>query len=263
MFNSVFTKTLYNLRWQLLGWSLGFAFLTFFVMYFYPSFNQKGMEDVINAMPEALKSLMGSIESYKTVPGYIGQQIFGTHLVLYTLVMGILLFTSVSAADEDRGTLQSLLSLPVTRTAVYFQKWLAVICTIAIVSLASVIGVSTALLLINESVDLSHLLQATFDFFLIEIVYGLIAYMLAMATGKKGLTIAITSAYTGISFIVTTLTPAVDKLKNLDYFSIFHYYNNPPTVLHGLDGAHVTIVVSLITIFTLLGWLGFIRRSIQ
>lgn len=262
MFSSVYTKTLYNLRWQLLGWGLGFAFLTFFVMFFYPSFNQKGIEDIINAMPESLKSLMGSVESYKTVAGYLGQQIFGTHLVIYTMVMSIVLFTSVSASDEDRGTLQSLLSLPVTRTAVYFQKWLAVITIIALVCLCSVAGIYAALLLINESADLSRVLLSTLDFFLIEVVYGVIAYMIAMLTGKKSLTVAIASAYTGISFIVTALAPSVSKLKTVDYFSLFHYYNNPPTMTNGLNATHILIVVAIIILCTLIGWIGFMRRSI-
>jgi putative exporter of polyketide antibiotics len=262
MFSSLFTKTLYNLRWQALGWSLAVGFIAFITMAFYNSFDQTGIEGIINSVPESLRSLVGSIDDFKTIPGYIGQQIFGPNIVILTIAMGIILFVSISASEEDDGRLHSLLSMPITRTAVFWQKLLAVLLVIALACAFIVAGLTLALPIIDKSVDFARVWQSAFDCWLMTTAYGMVAFAMAMLTGKKGLTIAAASGYAALSFIISSLAPAVDSLKTVDKFSIFHYYNNPQVMQSGLDAGHVLVLASIIVGLVLVGWFGFTRRSV-
>jgi ABC-2 type transport system permease protein len=263
MFRSVFSKTLYNLRWQLIGWALGVCFVAFITMALYDSFNQTGIDSIVNSVPDSLKSLIGSVEDFKTIPGYIGQQIFGPNVVILTIAMAVLLFIGVSASEEDDGRLQTLLSFPVTRTSVYFQKWLAVLVIIALVCAAVVAGLFGGLAAVHHSADVGRIMLSAFDCWLMNVCYGLVAFATAMLTGKKGLTVAVASGYAAISFIISSLAPAVDKLHTIDKFSIFHYYNNPQIMQHGLDTGHTLLLVAIALILTLVGWWGFTRRNVQ
>lgn len=263
MLKSIYLKTLYNLRWQSLGWFIGIVFIAFLTMVLFNSFNQEGIDQIVNSVPESLKSLVGSVDDFKTIPGYIGQQIFGPNIVILTIAMSIMLFVSISANEEDSGRLQSMMSLPVTRTSVYFQKWLAVVCVIAIVSIGIALGITLALPIIDKSADVGRILQSTFDVWIMNVAYGLVAFAVAMATGKKGLTIAIAGGYAAISFIVSSLALAVTQLDIVDKLSIFHYYNNPQIMTNGLNAHHVWIILAIILALTLIGWLGFLRRDIQ
>ena len=80
---------------------------------------------------------------------------------------------------------------------------------------------------------------------------------MAMFTGKKGITIAVAASYAAISFVVSSLAPAVDKL------SIFHYYNNPQIMQHSLSGQGIVILCTVSSLLMLIGWVGFTRRNIQ
>lgn len=232
-------------------------------MAFFNSFNQEGIDEIVNSVPESLQSLVGDVADFKTIPGYIGQQIFGPNLVILTIAMSIMVFIGVSASEEDSKRLQSLLSLPVSRTSVYFQKLIALVFFVAVVCIGIAIGIYLALPLIEKSADFNRIVESVFAAWLMNIAYGLVAFAAAMAIGKKGLVIGLSSGYAALSFIVSSLAPAVKELQVVDKLSIFHYYNNPQIMQHGLNAHHIYILLAIIAFLTIIGWLGFIRRDIQ
>lgn len=263
MLSSVFLKTLYGLRWQILGWSLGTMFIVFITVALYNSFTQTGFEDVVNSLPEQLRGLLGSADNYKSVAGYLAQQIFGLKVVMFLVVMSVLLFISVSATEEDNGRMQTILTLPVTRTKVYFQKWLAVLFAIAVVNLALLAALYAGLAIIQKEADTIRVVQSITNLWLACSSVGVVGFSLAMLTGKKGLSIAISSGYALFCVVMSSLAPAVDTLRDIDKLSLLHYYNNPQIMQNGLDTTHAVILTSALLIFTLIGWVGFTRRSIN
>lgn len=263
MFRNVFLKSLFTLRWQFLGWTAAIMFIVFFTMVLYPSFSQNGIEEIVNSVPDSLKSLVGSVADFKTIPGYIGQQIFGPNLYIVSLIMSVLIFMSISASEESDGRLQSLLSFPISRTKVYFHKWTAANVVVAAISFTTVLALWPALLIINESTGYGRVWESAFSLGLINIAYGMVAFAVAMATGSKGYAILIGAGYAVASLFITSLAPAVDKLQTIDKFSLLHYYNNPQIMTNGLDGKDVLIVITAILVLTLIGWLGFIYRDVR
>lgn len=263
MFRNIFLKSLYTMRWQLLGWTAGIMFIVFFTMVLYPSFSQDGIEEIVGSVPDSLKSLVGDVVDFKTIPGYIGQQIFGPNLYIVSLIMSVLIFMGISASEESDGRMQSLLSFPVSRTKVYLHKWAAANVVVALITLSAVAALWPALLIINESADYSRAFESVLSLGLINIAYGMVAFAVAMATGSKGYAILIGSGYAVASLFITSLAPAVDKLETVDKFSLLHYYNNPQIMTNGLDGTNTLIIVATILVLTIIGWLGFLRRDVR
>jgi ABC-2 type transport system permease protein len=263
MFSSIFLKTIYGLRWQIAGWSLGVMFIVFVTVALYDSFTQTGFEDVINSLPEQLRGLLGSADNYKSVGGYLAQQIFGLKVTMFLVVMSVLLFISVSATEEDSGRLQTILTLPVTRTKVYFQKWLAVLFAIGIVTLALIAALYAGLAIIQKNTDALRVIESVTNLWLACSAVGMVGFSLAMLTGKKGLSVAVASGYALFCIIMSSLAPAVDSLKEIDKLSLLHYYNNPQIMQHGLDISHIIILGCTLITLTLVGWTGFTRRSIN
>ncbi len=263
MFKNVFTKSLYTLRWHFLGWLLGIAFIVFLTMVLYPSFSQDGIEQIVNSVPDSLKSLVGNVADFKTIPGYIGQQIFGPNLYIVSLIMSILIFMAISANEEADGRLQSLLSFPVSRTKVYFQKFLAANAVVLAIIASTVVSLWIALVIIGESADYLRIWESIFALGLVNLVYGMLAYAIAMATGNKGLSVMIASGYAVGSLFITSLAPAVDRLQMIDKFSLLHYYNNPQIMTNGLNEKHLVLLLGVFVILTLIGWIGFLRRDVR
>lgn len=263
MFKTVLSKSLYNLRWAAFGWSLVVFFIAFLTMIVFDAINQQGIEAIVGQTPDSLKSLVGTASDFTTISGYIGQQIFGPNGIMFTIIMSIILFISISASKEDNGQLQTLLTFPISRSRVYFEQWLAVALVIGLVCLWFFPAVWLALAILGHSTDWTRLWLSIFECFLMNLSYGLVAYGTAMAFGKKGLTILIGAGYAAISFIVSSLSPAVDWLAWPDKLSIYHYYNQPQVMSAGLDGSDVGVLFTIIAGLTLVGWLGFTRRDIR
>jgi low temperature requirement protein LtrA len=88
MFSNVFRKTVYEKRWTMLAWSIGLFFMALLTMSFYPFFKNSGFDQVIANAPKSLQGLLGQAADYKSVPGYVDQQIFATHQCLFAKVHG-------------------------------------------------------------------------------------------------------------------------------------------------------------------------------
>lgn len=262
MFNSIYLKTLRDLRWQLIGWSLAIIGVVYLTMVLYPSFSQNGIENIINSVPDSLKSFIGNVDDFKTIPGFIGQQIFGPNLYIVSLFMSILIYLSISANEESDGRLQNLLTFPVSRTSVYFQKYLAASTIVILASSSAALGLWLGLVSINETADLARLWQSVGCFALINLAYGALVFGAAFFSGNRSLTVVIASAYTAASLLVTSLAPAVKNLDTISKGSLLHYYNNPQIMTNGIDGAHVVVLLTFITMAVFVGWFGFSRRNV-
>ena len=263
MFKNVFLKSLYTMRWQFVGWAAAIMFIVFVTMVLYPSFSQDGVEQIVNSVPDSLKSLVGDVADFKTIPGYIGQQIFGPNLYIVSLIMAVLIFIGISASEESDGRMQSLLSFPVSRTKAYFHKWAAANLVVAAISLSTMLALWLALLIIDESADYARVWQSVLSLALINIAYGMVAFTAAMATGSKAFAILMGSGYAVATLFITSLAPAVDKLETIDKFSLLHYYNNPQIMTNGIDLSNTLVILAAIVILTLIGWIGFLRRDVR
>ena len=262
MFSSIFTKTLYSLRWQILGWGLVIGLITFITISVYDSLAQSNFQEIVKSLPESLKGFIGSADNYTSINGFLAQQVFGLKVVMFAIAMAILFFMGISASEEDDGRLQTLASLPVSRTKIYFEKWLAVLVAIMAVTCCLTIATYFGLLLIGKTPDFQHLVESILSFWLITSCYGMVAYASSMLLGKKGLTTMIAGGYAIFGIIMTSLAASVENLKDVDKLSLLHYYNEPQIMQHGLNNEHTLLLLSVFVLLTIIGWIGFTRRSI-
>ncbi len=262
MLNNVFIKTLYEKRWMILGWTLGVAAMSMLTFAFYPSFKQGGFDEVLKNIPKSFQSLIGDPSNYKTVQGFIGQEIYALRVPMVTLVMAIVLFTGLLAGDEDKGTLQTLLAQPISRTSLYIQKYLAGAVISFVVCAGAVLGIMLVVPFIHEHADLLRLFQATVGVWLLTMVFSTIGFAAGAITGKRGLAGGLAGLFTFGAYLLTSLVPSVDKIKPLEKISPFHYYNNPLIARFGLVGHDVLILMLPAVALFLIALYIFNRRDI-
>ena len=126
MLRNIFAKTLRDRRRSMIWWIAGsFGYLvaitatyTFFVQ------QQSAYESLLADYPDALLAMFG-VESGAALfspDGYLTSQAFGWLVPLLTLALGIGVGAAAVAGEEEAGTMDLLLALPVTRTSVILQK---------------------------------------------------------------------------------------------------------------------------------------------
>ena len=86
MFN-LFLKTLRDKRFFILGWSLGLTFLGFAMTSFFPSFSGGQIDGLLETLPPALQGLVGNLQDWRELPGYLGSQIFDIRLPIFVSIL--------------------------------------------------------------------------------------------------------------------------------------------------------------------------------
>lgn len=258
----VITKTLYDRRWFLFGWLLGFAFLSWFVGVFYSTF---GSSDVINqqfqTLPPALKSIAGLSGDFNTVPGYFGSQIFGKTMPMVAAVLGIMLGLAI-ATEEEEGTLQTLLAAPISRTKVYLSKWFAFVAIFALLMVGLCAGLGISLWQQNLSLDILRVLEATANVWLIMVFFLSLTYAVGAALGKRSTAIAVSSILAVSGYFLNAMAAGVEALKPYDKLSVYYYYGSENVLVKGLNYTNFGILAGVSLVLLIIGGVIFARRNI-
>ncbi len=262
MFKSIFTKTLYQQRWSIVFWGLGVIGMCLLMMAFYHSFSGGQFDEALKNLPESMKGLVGDVDLIKTVPGYVSQEVFGLRVPLLVLVMGIMLFTGLLAGEEGDGTLQTVLSQPVSRLKVFVEKLLAGIVVSLIICMTAVVGVWVGLLLINETMSITRLIEAVLGVWLLVFLFGSLGFAIGAITGRRGFAGSIAGLVAFSTYLLTSFAASVSGIKTVERLSPFHYYNNPGIASYGLKATNVYVMLSVSAIFLLVAAVIFLKRDI-
>ena len=264
MFRSVFTKTLYDKRWMIFGWSIGLAIMNGVNMIFYPSFaNSSQYTELLNQMPPELKALVGQSLNFAKIEGYTNSQVFALNLPLLFIILAIMYYSATLAGEEDRGTLATLLAQPISRTKVLVHKYLAGIVVLAIVSLASWLGLIGAIAAINYDISLTYTLAATLQAATMALVFGSMAYAIGALTGRRSLAVSIPTVLAVASFFLYSLAAGVKALEPYRVLSVFYYYNKTNVLEAGPNYTTLAGFVVISAVLLAIAWLGFRKRDIR
>lgn len=264
MMNNLFLKTLYDKRWFTVGWASAFAFMSFLVVIFYPSFNSSFQVDQLTAnFPSALKGLIGDVANLKNINGYLAEQLFNIRIPLFILIMSIVLGLNLSISDEESGRLRTLAATPIGRTKIILQKQMAGFVILCLVSLATIVATYIGLITIHEQITNSLI----WELFALSCIFGSVTVgmvvAIGFASGSRGPTTAIALLITIGSFILSTFGIAVNWLKPYEKLSLLHYYDATGLVKGSLNFAHIAVLFGLLITFTLIAVLLFRKRDLH
>jgi ABC-2 type transport system permease protein len=260
---AIVRKTLFEKRIALLVWAIGAAAMVWLTMIFYPSFSQSGQfSDALKSLPPQLQGLVGKATDYKTMGGYIDTVVFNLRIPMVTITMAIIFGIGLSAGDEERGVLSTLLAQPVSRGRVLWEKFVALMSSIFIVHVGVLVGLLLSLVAINETYDFDKLVAVVFGCFLISALFGALAYGLGCFTGKKGLSTAIVSVVAFGGFLIDSMAPSVETLQHVQKLSPYYYYSSPSLAVNGVDWSYALLQVAVTLAILALGWSLFRHRDI-
>jgi len=260
MFSNVFLKTLYEKRWATLWWSVSGMLLTVFILSLFPTFKE-ALGQSLDNVPESLRSLIGDSAAYATLDGYMQLQVFD-QMVFLPVILGIIMGTGVLAGDENEGTLQTLLALPVRRSQVFIQKLLACAVVIAVVTGSLLAGAVIGQAVVGEWLPMGHVLLTTVHAWLVAMVFCLLGYAVGAITGKRGLAGAIGGMLAFVTYMVTTLSEGVKGLRVLDHLSPWHYYNRPSALDGVFPWTDMLVLAAISIVLAIVSFYVFIRRDI-
>jgi ABC-2 type transport system permease protein len=263
MFRSVFTKSLRDYRWGILGWGLGVGLLLF-------AYYGQVSKALAGLSPSALYQLAASADFFGEVSknwigtpgGYVTFKIMGTVPVvlgIWTLLAG----ARMTRGDEERGAMDIVLSTPKSRLSVLGQKVLALATAAGIVSvlmgLLTMAGMPSA----KVTVDPGAALLAGINGGLGAFVFGALALFLAQFM-SRGAAAGLTGGLMAFFFVLDGTGRAIPADAGIRWFSPIYYYDLNTPLVPGYTpnwGAYaVLIALSLVLVGASLPL--FVRRDV-
>jgi ABC-2 type transport system permease protein len=263
MYN-LFTKTLYDKRAFIIGWGLGMAFLGFLMMSFYPAFHQDtGLDQLVKNLPSAFQGLVGNLNDLKELPGYIGSQLFDVRIPIFVSMIAIILSVSLTVSEEEKGQLRMLLAMPLSRPHILLSKWFAIATISLITTLAVIIGMLLGLLAIHESLGVEVIVRLGLMTWLLTVCLATVVFSVGIASGRRGLTMALGVLIAVGSFILTTFAKSVDWLEPYEVVSILHYFPAVTIAKSEIALTNVAVYVVIILATLAISTVLFRRRDVR
>lgn len=251
MMKTLFGRTIYEKRWFLAGWSLAFSVMTVLILMFYPSFSDGGgFDEVAKSLPSQLQGFIGDPDVFKTVSGYIASQVYDVRMSLMLIIMTLVLATGLTVKEEENGDLRTTTMTSLSRTRIVLEKFAAAVCIIIGLNLITSLSIYIGLISLGETSP--H--QLIWQLFALSCLFGATAfaipYSIALATGKRSITMVIGLIVAIGSYILSTFARSVDWLKNWDKVSLIHYFNTASVREGSFNGTDALML--LLIGFTLL-----------
>lgn len=235
-----------------------------FAVGLFPSVESSGVdfERLMESYPEALREAFG-IEAIGTIEGFLAGELYNFVWVLLLGVYFAYRAGGMIAADIERGRMDLLLSLPVSRTRLLFEKYAALVVPIIAVNVVVGGSVYVGTRVIDNPVDP----LAIFMVHLLSIPYLLscAALGLVLSVLVSRADIAQRAALGGmfVLYLIESLATSTQRFEALKYVSPTYYY--APTEILVRDSYALVdtgILAGMILVLFLGSRFFFARRDI-
>ncbi len=253
-------------RRGLAWWVFGIIMLSAAMTAFYPSIStNESIQDYVDAFDPDLLALFGftDIVDVTSGAGYLNAEMFSFMVPILFIVFAISLGASAIAGEEEKRTIEILLSEPISRRRVLLQKHAFLVA--ASVLLAFVIWLSLAIgaIIVNMEVGMVNLVAAVTSSTLLGLTFGSLAFAIGAITGNRGLSLGISAGTAVATYVINTLAAIVDILEPARWLSPFFYHGGNSPILNGLDPLHVLLLIAVIAVPTIAGYFAYQRRDLR
>lgn len=260
--SDVFAKWLWDMRRQIVGWSIGIAAVGVLYAMFYPTMQTPGLSEFMRNFPQEFLQAMG-ISDFTTAAGYLGSTTYGILGPILMIVFAAAVGSRAIAGDEEAGRLDVLLAHPVERWRFLVGRAAAMIIALAVAGLVLfLVMVAVAGVAEFDDIGIANLAAASVHIVLLGTVFGALALAVGAATGRRAWAAGAVAVVGVLTYFSNTLGPSVDALAWTQSLSPFHYYSGGQPLRNGLQPIDAIVLAGATLVLIVLAVIAFRRRDL-
>ncbi|NPV65776.1 MAG: ABC transporter permease subunit [Anaerolineae bacterium] len=248
---AIFRRTLYDHRRSILWWSIGIGVLAFYVTIVFPMIAQFEQFNELLESPlfGALFGDLGELD-YTSPEGFLGIEFF-TWAPLVLAVFAVMFGLGIVGGEEDRGTLDLLLSTPIPRWRIIIEKTVAFLVALVIILALSALAMIAAVAMTPElaEMNLSMIVVAMINVIPTVLLMMTLALCLSTVMRSRGQAGGVAAGIIVASYFINSFADMAESglLKTLQNFSFYKYYAPFRVLLDGVQWGNflLLLVVSL------------------
>lgn len=257
-----FKNTLRKLRGSIIGWSVGLFLYDLLISSMYSSIVEMGdqFQEFLAVYPEEMIAFFPSISEFTSPIGF-----FDTYFSAYmTIILGIF---AVGAArllvgDEEKGTLDLVISYPVSRTSLFWGRVLAFTSAIAILLISAWLGWVIPAKGVGLDLSPVDLLLGIFPLFLVMLLFAALALLLSLVLPATRAASAVSGGLLVANFLLVGLSNLNADLKPLYEVTPLYYYQGAQFIKDPNWVWMLGLIVAAL-LLAALAWVLFLRRDIR
>ena len=215
---------------------------------------------IADSIPAGLNTLLGGL-SIATPEGWMHAELMSMMGPGFLIATAMISAASATAGEEQARTLGLVLSTATPRSTFLFAKAAATCTHVLIVGAALFAGMLIANPVGNLAISVANLLAATLIMVLVALVFGAIALTLGVITGDRRLTLAVTGAMAGVSFVAANFLGLNEHLIWLSKLNPWYPYAASSPLANGIDGGLAAVMAGLTLGIGAVAFLVFSRRG--
>ena len=263
MFDNIFMKTFRDQLGSIFWWSVGFIFLSIYLAWFYPYISKNAeIFKMVEALPPVIKNLIGDIDFAATPAGFFNLQPFSFFAPIMILFYSVSRGVGAIAGEKESGTLDLLLSKPVSRSKVIIQKVLSISLGLAIIHLFFFLGMVLGLALFKINLSIIKLAETMFSLYFLSLSFLAISIFAGVIFLDRKKAVGVVSGFALISYIVNAYAPALKLFQIVRSFSPFYYNSGNAPIKNGLDFRLISAQIFIFIFFLLISLLIFKKRDL-
>jgi ABC-2 type transport system permease protein len=262
---STFNETLRRGCRGMIFWGLGLGLLGFVITVIIPNMDVlKQFQTLMSTMPGLVKALgMEDAGQMMTPEGLISAGYFGRVLLivaLYAVFAGL----DITANDEDAGIMDMLLSLPVPRSRIILEKFMAYTLMLVVIVALGFVGIYLSGVSSPLQVNTAKLLVASIN--VLPSSWLMLAFTMFAATffRRKSQATAMAAFFIIGSYVLDLVSSLASEspIARLRILSFFAYYDNAHVMQTGLNVGNILLLLGTTLVLVVASVWCFQRRDI-
>ena len=263
LLRNVFGKTVRDLRWPTFWVSLGCGAMIAYFAVLFPTYSKVfDLNSMLEKLGPAAKLFGASMGDASSLVGFLHIELFSMILPAAIVAFAAGMASGFTAGEESRGTIDVLLSYPVSRRRVVLEKWLAITLAILVAAVVVWVSAEAGAAVSASALPGDRLAEALVMLVLLGLAFGDIALAISAYSGNRGAAVGITVALLVAMYLVDALANIVDGLGVIRPLSLFRYYMGNDPLRNGLNPGDAVVLATVAAVSLIVAVIAFERRDL-
>lgn len=264
---AIFIQTIKDRKTHLIIYSLVVLLFIWLYASIYPVIQAKSdlLQQTLKAYPESLmKAFNVDISAYTTFGGFFASEQYSFVWPIIAIFFVVSFGGGMIAGEIEKGTIELLISRPLSRQKIYFSKFLAGALNLIVFTAVSSFGIWPITKAYNFTFGIHNIISifVLSTFFLLA-VYSL-TMMLSAIFSDKGKVFFISGGILLAMYVMNVVAALKDNFHDLKYFSFFYYFNPSKAMINNeINHWAYWVFIGLSIIFVIIGSAWFSKRNIN
>ena len=232
----------------------------------YPSIQAQSanFEQLLKTYPEGfLKAFNIDIKSYTTIGGYLAAEQYSFMWPIIAIFMLVGFAGTALAGEIEKGTIESLLSQPISRVKLYFGKYFAGLVILISFILLSIFSAVPILSAYNISYDLKIFVTMAILGLMFSLAIFSVSMLFSSFSSDRGRVYFLSGGLLVLMYILNIVASLKESITDLKYFSFFYYFNASKALIYNqIDHWAYLVFFGVAVVATILGAIIFSKRDV-